>query len=145
MGRVLRIGGATDGDGRQIAPYLRGLDMAERRGYSTLRWGAFSEFERLYIKNHLPILRRYQARGYILAMSATFPITHGAESVRWDMRFDITWRDAAAALEELPDADAITQELFPDQEAFQREEQRRFELLVEHMDIPVMRFDPATW
>ena len=65
--------------------------------------------------------------------------------MRWDMRFDITWRDAAAALEELPDADAITQELFPDQEAFQREEQRRFELLVEHMDIPVMRFDPATW
>jgi hypothetical protein len=25
-----------------VAPYLRGLDMAERRGFSTLRWGAVS-------------------------------------------------------------------------------------------------------
>ena len=25
-----------------LAPYLRGVDMAERRGYSALRWGAVS-------------------------------------------------------------------------------------------------------
>ncbi len=25
-----------------LAPYLRGVDMAERRGFSTLRWGAVS-------------------------------------------------------------------------------------------------------
>lgn len=25
-----------------VTPYLRGIDMAERRGFSTLRWGAFS-------------------------------------------------------------------------------------------------------
>ena len=25
-----------------VAPYLRGIDMAERRGFSTFRWGAVS-------------------------------------------------------------------------------------------------------
>jgi hypothetical protein len=113
--------------------------------YYKVRWGAFSEFRRLYAKNHLPLLRRYQARGYILAMSATIPMTHASESARWDMRFDITWRDAATALEPLPDAEAITRELYPDQATFEREEQRRFELLVEHMDLPVSRADLSTW
>lgn len=113
--------------------------------YYKIRWGGFSEFRRLYAKNHLPLLRRYQARGYILSMSATLPITHASEAARWDMRFDITWRDAATALEPLPDEEAITRELFPDQATFQREEQRRFELLEEHMDLPVSRADLTTW
>lgn len=113
--------------------------------YYKVRWGAFAEFRRLYVKNHLPILRRYQSRGYILAMSATIPMTHVGEGNRWDMRFDITWKDAEHAFKDLPDEAAITRELYPDQVAFQREEQRRFELIVEHLDLPVTREDVTTW
>ena len=110
-----------------------------------VRWGAYAEFRRLYIKNHLPLLRRYQTRGYILAMSATTPITHVGEGNRWDMRFDITWKDASHAFDALPDEAAITRELFPDQETFRLEEQRRFELIVEHLDLPVVREDVSSW
>lgn len=113
--------------------------------YYKVRWGGWAEFRRLYAKNHLPILRRYQERGYILSMAAVVPITHASETARWDLRFDITWRDAATALEPLPDEDAITRELYPDQATFQREEQRRFELLEEHMDVPVTRVDLSAW
>lgn len=113
--------------------------------YYKVRWGAYAEFRRLYIKNHLPLLREYQRRGYILAMSATTPITHVGEGNRWDMRFDITWKDAAHAFEELPDEAAIARALYPDQATFRCEEQSRFELIVEHLDIPVAREDVASW
>jgi hypothetical protein len=113
--------------------------------YYKIRWGAYAEFRRLYIKNHLPILRRYQARGFILAMAAATPITHVGEGNRWDMRFDIVWKDAEHAFGVLPDADVIQRELYPDQETFRREEQRRFELIVEHLDLPVTREDVSTW
>ncbi len=113
--------------------------------YYKIRWGAYAEFRRLYVKNHLPILRRYQARGFILAMSAATPIAHVGEGNRWDMRFDITWKDSSLAFESIPDEEAIARELFPDQETFRREEQRRFELIVEHLDLPVLREDVSTW
>lgn len=113
--------------------------------YYKVQWGAYAEFRRLYIKNHLPILRRYQQRGYILAMSAATPITHVGEVNRWDLRFAITWKDASHAFGALPDEAAITQELFPDQETFRREEQRRFELIVEHLDLPVTHEDVTAW
>jgi hypothetical protein len=113
--------------------------------YYKVRWGAYAEFRRLYVKNHLPILRRYQSRGFILSMAAATPITHVGEANRWDMRFDITWKDASLAFESIPDEEAITRELFPDQETFRREEQRRFELIVEHLDLPVEREDVSTW
>ncbi len=134
--------------GRAVASATRGA--AQGKGFTVeyyykIRWGAYSEFRRLYVKNHLPILRRYQTRGFILAMSATTPIAHVGEGNRWDMRFDIAWKDAALAFEEIPDEDAIVRELFPDQETFRREEQRRFELIVEHLDLPVLREDVSTW
>lgn len=113
--------------------------------YYKVRWGAYAEFRRLCIKNHLPLLREYQRRGYILAMSATTPVTHVGEVNRWDMRFDITWKDAAHAFDALPDEEAILRALFPDQAAFRREEQSRFELLVEHLDLPVTREDVSAW
>ncbi|MFN0098534.1 MAG: hypothetical protein ACKVS7_07660 [Gemmatimonadaceae bacterium] len=134
--------------GQAVASATRGAAPAKGftvEYYYKIRWGAYSEFRRLYVKNHLPILRRYQTRGFILAMSATTPITHVGEGNRWDMRFDITWKDAALAFEEIPDEDAIVRELFPDQETFLREEQRRFELIVEHLDLPVLREDVSTW
>jgi hypothetical protein len=33
--------------------------------------------------------------------------------------------------------EAIKKELFPDQETFKREEQRRFEILLAHWDVPI--------
>lgn len=110
------------------------------------RWGAFDEFMALYVKNHYPILKRYKQLGRIVSMSATFPINHAAEPARWDMRFTIVYKDAATAYEDTSAlAASIAKELYPDKAAFDKEEQRRFELLLEHTDVPVFVDDLASW
>ena len=111
--------------------------------YYKVKWGYFDEFMALYRKNHLPILRRHQESGRILEMSATFPRYHAGEDKRWDMRFTIVYRDLAAAYESTNEA--LIRELYPDQATFRKEEQRRFELLLEHLDVPVTIDDLKTW
>ena len=39
----------------------------------------------------------------------------------------------------------IVSELFPDQDTFQKEEKRRFELLLEHKDIPIRKENINQW
>ncbi len=43
------------------------------------------------------------------------------------------------------DTDVIIDELYPDRATFEREEQRRFQLLLEHMDVPISRDDLSDW
>lgn len=109
-----------------------------------VKWGYFDEFKALYIKNHYPILLREQKMGRILSMSAAFPVNHTAESARWDMRFTIVWKDAATAHDDF-DSSVIVKELYRDQVKFKAEEQRRFELLLEHMDVPVTIDNLSSW
>lgn len=111
--------------------------------YYKVKWGTLDEFLALYKKNHLPILRRQQQDGRIIAMHAAFPVNHAGEANRWDFRFTIVYRDVIAAHEET--SEALIRDLYPDQASFTKEEQRRFELLVEHMDIPITLDDLTTW
>jgi len=104
--------------------------------YYKARWGAFDEFLRLFKKNHYPLLKREQEMGRILAVGATTPRYHATEDGRWDFRVTITWRDAATANDGWEPA-AVIKELFPDKSTYDREEQRRFELLLAHWDVPV--------
>ena len=112
--------------------------------YYKVKWGHFDEFKALYIKNHYPILLREQKMGRILTMNAAFPVNHAGEAARWDMRFTIVWKDAATAYDDF-DSSVLAKELYPNQATFKAEEQRRFELLVEHMDVPVTVDDLRTW
>jgi hypothetical protein len=112
--------------------------------YYKVQWGHFAEFLDLYKRNHYPILQRLQSLGRIVDMSAAVPVNHAGEASRWDFRFTIVWKDAATAYEDF-DETAIVEELYPDQERFKREEQRRFELLLEHMDVPVEIDDLGAW
>jgi len=48
----------------------------------------------------------------------------------------IVFRDAEAACGASGE-EAIKADLFPDQETFRREEQRRFEILLAHWDVPI--------
>lgn len=112
--------------------------------YYKVEWGHFDEFMELYMRNHYPILQRLQKMGRIVSMSAAYPINHASEPARWDMRFTIVWKDAATAYEDF-DQSSIVKELYPDQEKFKKEEQRRFQLLLEHTDIPVYVDDLSQW
>jgi hypothetical protein len=42
-----------------------------------------------------------------------------------------------------PDEEGFIKELWPDQPTYQKEEQRRFEILLGHWDLPVTEITPA--
>ena len=142
------IVGAAQVSRAQSAPSAPGQATARPFAveyYYKVKWGHQEEFIDLYKKNHYPILQRLQKLGYIREMSAAYPINHAGEEKRWDFRFTIVFRDANAALPD-PDLDAaIVKELYPEQETFKKEEQRRFELLLEHMDVPIDVDDLTKW
>jgi hypothetical protein len=112
--------------------------------YYKIKWGYTEEWMELYKRNHYPVLLRQQELGRIVSMSAVTPVYHAGEANRWDLRFTIVWKDAATAHDGF-DSAPIIRALYPDQARFRREEQRRFELLLEHMDVPVYAQDLGSW
>ena len=111
--------------------------------YYRVKWGSLKEFAALYQKNHKPLLDVMQKEGFITEMKTEFPFTHLAGGQRWDMRVRITFRDAAAAINdprwEVAWA-AAKERLYKDGKKFDAEEARRFSLLDEHWDIVVSDF-----
>ena len=99
------------------------------------RWGAHDEFVELFRRNHWPILREQLASGRFTAVEMSTPRFHGDGRADWDVLVSITYRDWAA-MEAHSEAE-IAARLFPDQEAYRREEQHRFELLDAHWDVPL--------
>jgi nitric oxide reductase activation protein len=85
------------------------------------------------------VLQRQKELGNILEIRAEAPRFHGTEDGRWDYRITLVWKNAAALHEAFPEAEL--RRLFPDQETFRREEQRRFEILSRHWDVPVVQVD----
>ncbi len=112
--------------------------------YYKVQWGHFDEFLELYKRNHYPILVKLKELGRIIDMSAVTPFYHAGEGTRWDFRFTIVWKNSAVAHEDF-DTSEIIQELYPDQEKFKQEEQHRFQLLEQHLDIPVVELDLPSW
>lgn len=104
--------------------------------YYKVKWGYADEFWKLFLKNHWPVLRKQMESGRILDVRASKPVYHATEDGRWDFRVTIVFRNTAAAFANV-DTAALERQLFPDQETFHREEQRRFEILLAHWDAPV--------
>lgn len=111
--------------------------------YYRVKWGSLKHFISLYEKNHHPLLEEMRKAGFILHMKTEFPYTHLAGGPRWDMRVTITYRDAAAAINdpawEKAWADSKAR-LYKDGDALNAEETMRFSLLDEHWDIVVSDF-----
>ena len=105
--------------------------------YYKAKWGYAEEFARLFRKNHLPVLKKQIESGRFLEVKAEKPRYHATEDGRWDFRVTIVFRSAAAAAE-VSGEEEIKKQLFPDQETYRREEQKRFEILLAHWDLPVV-------
>jgi hypothetical protein len=88
-------------------------------------------------KNHFPVLKKQMETGRILSVTAVKPRYHATEEGRWDYRVTIVFKNIAAGLDQASE-EAIIKRLFPDQETYKREEQRRFEILLGHWDVPVV-------
>jgi len=105
--------------------------------YYKVSWGHADEWLRLFKKNHVPVLKALQAQGRIVELEMERPRYHMPEEARWDFRVTITWKNFAAS-QDPGTEQALVRKLFPDQETFQKEEQRRFEILLAHWDLPIV-------
>jgi len=110
--------------------------------YYKVQWGHQAEFLQLFLKNHFPLLKRVQATGRILSLKIESPAYHTTEDGRWDYRVTIQYKDSTVATTSNPDEEAFIKELWPDQATYQKEEQRRFEILAAHWDLPVTDITP---
>lgn len=104
--------------------------------YYKTKWGHADEFIALFKKNHLPLLQKQIELGRLLQVTATVPRYHTTEDGRWDYRITIVFKNASVATEDFDEA-ALARQLFPDQQTYKREEQRRFEILDAHWDLPI--------
>ncbi len=105
--------------------------------YYKTKWGFTDEFLTLFKKNHLPVLKKQVEQGRILSIKIEKPRYHSTEDSRWDFRVTLTFKSAAAFHDPSPEPEIIKQ-LYPDQATFKKEEQRRFEILVAHWDVPLV-------
>jgi hypothetical protein len=108
--------------------------------YYKAKWGHAEEFIALFKRNHYPVLKKEIELGRILKVFAQVPRYHATEDGRWDFRTTIVFKNAQIANDNFDSAPLLKQ-LFPDQDSYKKEEQRRFEILDAHWDVPVKDFD----
>ena len=112
--------------------------------YYKVQWGHQQEFLQLFLKNHYPLLQKIVESGRMLSVKIEEPSNHMTEEGRWDFRVTIRFRNSTMATTANPDEERLIKQLWPDQATYQREEQRRFEILGGHWDLPVTDITPST-
>jgi hypothetical protein len=108
--------------------------------YYKAKWGHAEEFLALFKKNHYPVLKKEMELGRMLKVSMVTPRYHMTEDSRWDYRVTIVFKSAAIANDNF-DGSTIIKQLYPDQDTYKKEEQRRFEILDAHWDLPIKDVD----
>ena len=108
--------------------------------YYKAKWGYADEFLRLFKKNHYPLLQKQVETGRMLKVWMDQPRYHSTEDGRWDYRVTIVFKNSTVANEPFDD-DPLKKQLWPDQATYIKEEQRRFEILAGHWDVPVKSVD----
>jgi hypothetical protein len=111
--------------------------------YYKVQWGHQQEFLQLFLKNHYPLLKKIVESGRMLSVKIETPANHMTEEGRWDYRVSIRFKNSTAATTANPDEEAQIKQLWPDQEMYKREEQKRFEILLAHWDLPVSDITPT--
>ena len=110
--------------------------------YYKLQWGHQKEFLDLFLKNHYPLLKKNVEVGRMLSIKIETPANHMTEDARWDYRVTIRFKNSTVATTSNPEEQSWIKQLWPNQETYQREEQRRFEILLAHWDLPVTDVTP---
>jgi hypothetical protein len=110
--------------------------------YYKVQWGHQQEFLQLFLKNHYPLLQKTVESGRMVSVKIETPAYHATEDGRWDYRVTIRFKNSTLATTANPDEEKLIKQLWPDQETYRREEQRRFEILLSHWDLPVTDITP---
>lgn len=104
--------------------------------FYTVKWGYQDEFLDLFQKNHYPVLKEQLKRGRVTSIKTYVPTYHGDGRADWTFAVALTYRDAAALVGPSGE-DEIIRQLYPDQATYKKEEQRRFDILAAHWDVPL--------
>ena len=134
---VLGVAGA----GAQAPPKQASGEPKTTWYFYTVKWGFQDEFLDLFQRNHYPVLKAKQQAGQFLSVRTFVPEFHGDGRADWTFAVELVVPPNAPAS---PTDEEIISKLFPDRPKFAREEQRRFELLIAHWDVPLNRMDLET-
>ena len=109
--------------------------------FYTVKWGFQDEFLDLFQRNHYPILKEMEKAGQYVSVKTFVPENHGDGRADWTFAVELV---EPAKRPASPTEAEIVAKLYPDRAKLQKEEQRRFELLVAHWDVPLNRVDLST-
>ena len=110
--------------------------------YYKIQWGRQQEFLQLFLKNHYPLLKKGVEEGRMVSIKIETPANHMTEDARWDYRVTIKFKNSTVATTADTSEQTVIKQLWPDQETYKREEQRRFEILLAHWDLPLTDITP---
>jgi hypothetical protein len=104
--------------------------------YYKIKWGYADEFIALWKKNHYPLLKKLLEKGDVISIEAETPRLHSSEESRWDLKVSVVFKTSQLAFD-YSIVDPYKVQLFPDQAAYKKEEQRRWEIVLAHWDVTV--------
>jgi hypothetical protein len=99
------------------------------------KYGYKDEWWAIFKKYQIAILERQKQLGYVKDFTVYAPSLHTGEDSRWDYRVIIVRASADAPPGQ--SEDEVAKQLFPDQAKFKSEENRRWELTLNHWDLPI--------
>jgi fatty acid desaturase len=103
-----------------------------------IKYGYQEEWWRIFQKYQIAILDREQQLGYVTRYSVVRPGLHTSEDSRWDYRIVISYPNQPASTHE----GEVERQVFADRAALEHDEQRRWELTLNHWDLPIHEIDP---
>ena len=103
-----------------------------------VKWGFADEFWQIFKKYQIATLNREKELGYVTSYTVYRPGQHTGEDSRWEYRIVITYKNISSSQH----GSEVEKQLFPDQAAMKRGENRRWELTEAHYDLPIKIIDP---
>ncbi len=101
--------------------------------YYKLIPGGTAEWKALYTKNHFPILQQLMKEGVLKSVRLYERRLHAARPA-WDYKVVLVFRDWQAMEEARGREPEIIRSLYPNKDLHDREENRRWEVTLEHWD-----------
>ncbi len=106
--------------------------------FYTVKWGYQDEYLDLFQRNHYPILKAKEKAGLYQSVRTYVPEFHGDGRADWTFAVELVVPPQPPTT---PTDEEIIAKLYPDRAKFAKEEQRRFEILQAHWDVPLNRVD----
>ncbi len=124
--------------GAQAPPKQAGAEPKATWYFYTVKWGLQDEFLDLFQRNHYPILKAKEKAGMYPLVRTLVPEFHGDGRADWTFAVELVVPPNPPTT---PTDEEIIAKLYPNRAKFAQEEQRRFEVLAAHWDVPLNRLD----